>query len=434
MSFQQGLSGLNAAAMSLDVIGNNIANSTSTGFKQGVVGFGDVFAASAAASSGSANAVGIGTKITGVNQQFTQGKITVTNNPLDVAINGQGFFVMSKLSDKGTVATSYTRNGEFALDSAGWIVSSSGQHLTGMMAEKGVLKQGDPENLRISSSTVPPQPTSSALVGANLDSTSKVIAPQVPPVAFDPADSSKYNFSTTSYCFDGAGTSHNVTYFFTKTDVNQWEINTYAVVDDPANPGKTMLIEATGSGVDAGGAATTGPTVLKFSIGGDQTAVATNLTKTVNISSIETLSIDMDFSKMTQYATGFSVTDLTQNGYASGALVGYNITDKGVIEGRYTNGQTQTLGQIKLASFTNPQGLKPAGNGTWEATLSAGPVIPGFPGDASMGLLQSQAKEDSNVDLTAELVNMITAQRVYQANAQSIKTQDQVLQTMVSMK
>ena len=407
MSFQQGLSGLNAAAMNLDVIGNNIANSNSTGFKLGVVGFGDVFAATAGASSGSGNAVGIGTKISGVNQQFTQGKITVTNSPLDVAVNGQGFFRMSKDG-----AISYTRNGGFALDKNGWVVSSGGLNLTGFNAVNGAIVPGKLVNLRIPAIDLMPQATSNAGVGANLAATDPIL----PLAGFVATDPSTYNFSTASTSYDSLGESHKMTYYFNKTASSTWNVNTY--VDGAA---------ANGAGVST----------LSFDAQGVLSTVSppTNLVKTaVLASSAAPLSITMDFSQMTQYGSGFGVNELTQDGFASGQLTGYNIGSEGVILGRYTNGQTQKLGQVALTNFTNPQGLSPTGDSMWDETTSSGVPLTGAPGTASMGLLQSEAKEDSNVDLTAELVNMITAQRVYQANAQSIKTQDQVLQTMVNMK
>jgi flagellar hook protein FlgE len=407
MSFQQGLSGLNAAAMNIDVIGNNIANSNSTGFKQGVVGFGDVFAATTGSSSGAGTQVGIGTKITGVSQQFTQGKITVTDSPLDVAINGQGFFRMSKDG-----AISYTRNGGFALDKSGWIVSSSGQNLTGFNAVNGAIVPGKLVNLQISSLDLAPQATANAGVGANLAATDPIL-PQAGFVATDPTT---YNFSTASTSYDSIGQSHKMTFYFNKTANNIWDINTY-VDGAPAN----------GVGVST----------LTFDPQGELSAAAppNNLVKTaVFANGAAPLSITMDFSKMTQYGSGFGVNELTQDGFASGQLTGYNIGSDGIITGRYTNGQTQKLGQVALTNFTNPQGLSPSGDSMWTETTSSGVPLTGAPGTASMGLLQSLAKEESNVDLTAELVNMITAQRVYQANAQSIKTQDAVLQTMVNLK
>ncbi len=405
MSFEQGLSGLNAAGKNLDVIGNNVANANTAGFKAGVAEFGDVFAASLAGGGGTQ--IGIGTQINGVNQQFSQGNITVTSNPLDVAINGKGFY---RMSDNGTIT--YSRNGGFMLDKNGYIVSSGGQNLTGFQALNGSIVPGVLVNLQLSSADLLPKASANAAVGANLSSTDPIIAA----AGFLPTDPKTYNFSTASSVYDSLGQSHTITYYFNKTAANAWTVNTYV------------------DGASANGA---GPSVLSFDNQGQISKLTppTNLTKTAALTNgAAPLSIAMDFSTMTQFGSAFGVSALSQDGYASGQLSGYNIGADGIILGRYTNGQTQKLGQIALSNFTNPQGLAPLGNSMWAETSGSGVPLTGAPGTASLGVLQSAATEDSNVDLTAELVSMITAQRAYQANAQSIKTQDAVLQTLVSMR
>lgn len=405
MSFQQGLSGLNAAAKNLDVIGNNVANSNTIGFKQGVAAFGDVFAASLGGGGG--QQVGIGTMISGVNQQFTQGNISTSSNPLDVAINGKGFY---RMSDNGAI--SYTRNGGFMLDKNGYIVGSNGQNLTGFQALNGSIVPGVLVNLQLSSADLLPKTTSNASVGANLASTDPIL----PAAGFVATNPQTYNFSTASTCYDTLGQSHTITFYFNKTAANVWAVNTY--VDGAA---------ANGAGV----------TVLTFDQQGviSTTTPPTNLVKTAALTNgAAALSITMDYSAMSQFGSGFGVNSLSQDGFASGQLSGYDIAADGVILGRYTNGQTQKLGQIALSNFTNPQGLSPLGGSMFTETSSSGVPLTGAPGTASLGMLQAAAKEDSNVDLTAELVNMITAQRVYQANAQSIKAQDAVLQTLVNMR
>ena len=405
MSFQQGLSGLNAAAKNLDVIGNNVANSNTAGFKQGVAAFGDVFAASLGGGSGSQ--VGIGTQISGVNPQFTQGNITVTNNPLDVAINGQGFY---RMSDNGAI--SYTRNGGFSLDKNGYIVGNGGRNLTGFQAVDGAIVPGVLVNLQLSSADLLPAATTTAGVGANLASTDPIL----PAAGFVETNPQTYNFSTASTCYDTLGQGHTMTYYFNKTAANIWDCNVYV------------------DGASANGA---GVSTLTFDPQGklSTTTPPTNVVKTAVLANgAADLSITMDFGAMTQFGSGFGVNSLSQNGYASGQLSGYNIGPDGIILGRYTNGQAQMLGQVALSNFTNPQGLSPMGDSKWAETSNSGVALTGSPGTASLGALQSAAKEDSNVDLTAELVNMITAQRVYQANAQSIKAQDAVMQTLVNLK
>ena len=406
MSFQQGLSGLNGAAKNLDVIGNNVANANTSGFKQGVAVFGDVFAASLGGGGGTQ--VGIGTQITSVNQQFTQGNISISNNPLDIAINGQGFY---RLSDAGAVT--YTRNGGFSVDKEGYVVSSRGQNLTGFEARNGAIVPGVLTNLRLSSSALLPQASTTAGIGANLASTDTAI----PVAGFDALDPKTYNFSTASTVYDTLGQAHTLTMYFNKESSNVWNSNVYVDGVDANIP------------VGIGGASE-----LTFDQQGVLSA-ATLLDKTVALpNGAADLVIKMDYSEMTQFGTGFGVNALSQNGFASGRLSGYNIGNDGIILGRYTNGQSQQLGQVALSNFVNPQGLSPLGDSMWAESSTSGIPLTGSPASASLGSIQSGAKEDSNVDLTAELVNMITAQRVYQANAQSIKAQDAVLQTLVNLK
>ncbi len=406
MSFQQGLSGLNGAAKNLDVIGNNVANANTTGFKQGVAIFGDVFAASLGGGGGTQ--VGIGTQITGVNQQFTQGNISLSNNPLDIAINGQGFY---RMSDGGAIT--YTRNGGFSVDKDGYIVSSRGQNLTGFEARNGAIVPGVLVNLQLSSADLLPQASTTASIGANLASTD---AP-IPVAGFVATDPKTYNFSTASTLYDTLGQSHTMTLYFNKQSANVWYSNVYIDGVDANIP------------VGIGGAS-----MLTFDQQGVLSA-ATLLDKTMTPGNgAAALAIKMNYSAVTQFGSGFGVNSLAQDGFASGRLSGYNIGNDGIILGRYTNGQSQKLGQVALSNFVNPQGLSPLGDSMWAESATSGIPLTGAPGSASLGAIQSGAKEDSNVDLTAELVNMITAQRVYQANAQSIKAQDAVLQTLVNLK
>jgi flagellar hook protein FlgE len=403
MSFQQGLSGLNAAARNLDVIGNNVANSTTIGFKQGEAVFGDVFAASFGGGAGTQ--IGIGTQFKSVTQHFSQGSITVSNNPLDVAINGQGFY---RMSTGGVI--SYTRNGGFSLDKEGFIVGSSGQNLTGYQAVGGTIVPNVLGNLRLNAADLAPIPTSTTQIGANLSSADPIL----PTAGLVTTDPKSYNYSTAATTYDSLGNVHTMNLYFNKTAPNTWDTSIYI------------------DGTLANGAG--GPSSLTFTNTGDFSA-ATNLVKTATLTNgASPLSITMDFTKMSQYGTKFGVSSLSQNGYTSGSLSGYSVGTDGIIVGNYSNGLTQQLGQIALSNFTNPQGLSSMGNGMWIETSQSGIALTGAPNTASLGSLQSLAKEDSNVDLTSELVNMITAQRVYQANAQTIKTQDQLLQTLVNLK
>ncbi len=411
MSFQQGLSGLNAASKSLEVIGNNVSNANTVGFKQSQAQFADVFASSLTGSG--ASQIGIGTKVAKVQQQFTQGNVTNSNNPLDIAINGGGFF---RLSDNGT--TTYSRNGQFQLDKQGFIVNAQGKNLTGYTMANGVLSTGSPANLQISTSDLAPQSTTAVTGLFNLDSRDTALVS----ASFDPTDPTTYHHSTSVNVYDSLGNSHIMQNFFVKTGAGAWDVYTTAdgnptTYTPPAAPVPTANMVFNGTGV--------GPTV---------TPAVPTVSIPVGTGATTPFSVTLDFSQSTQFGSSFSVNSLSQDGFTSGRLSGFSFSSDGTIVGRYTNGQSATLGQVVLANFTNPNGLQSLGNNAWAETADSGPSLVGIPNTGNLGVLQSSAVEDSNVDLTAELVNMITAQRIYQANAQTIKTQDQVLQTLVNLK
>ena len=401
MSFQQGLSGLNAAAKNLDVIGNNVANSGTVGFKQSQAQFADVYANSLTGAGG-AN-VGIGTKVAQVSQQFTQGNITATNNPLDMAINGGGFFRM----DNNGEAT-YQRNGQFQLDRMGFIVNPTGAKLTGYTADaSGVLSTGAPSPLSIDTADLAPQVTSTVNAVLNLDSRG-----EVPLVPFDMTDPTSFNSSTAVSVYDSLGNSHTLQTYYVKTAAGEWDVH---------------------ASTDGGAASAMGG--LSFNSSGALTTPMPYIVPVVVTTGATTpLTIEVDFTGSTQFGSAFSVNTLNQDGYTSGRLAGFDIGADGVVLGRYTNGQSAVLGQVVLANFANPNGLQQLGNNMWAETSTSGNPLIGVPSSGSLGVLQSSAVEDSHVDLTAALVNMITAQRVYQANAQTIKAQDAVMQTLVNLR
>ena len=407
MSFQQGLSGLNAASKTLEVIGNNVSNANTVGFKQSRAEFADVFANSLTGSGTSQ--IGIGTKIATVAQQFTQGNITSTNNPLDIAINGGGFF---RMSNDGAIT--YTRNGQFQMDRFGYIVNSEGNRLTGYSADlSGVLSTGAPTELNINTSDLQPTATTEVTGILNLDSRNGTLTA----AGFDPADPTTYHNSSAVTVFDSLGNAHNIQSFFVKTAAGTWDVFTTADgVPTTTLPTPTSTLTFNGTGVS--------PTSVP--------ALPTvNFTPTTGASPV---SLTLDYTDSTQFGSNFSVNSLTQDGFSSGRLSGFSTGSDGMIIGRYTNGQSRVLGQVVLASFVNPNGLQSLGGNAWAESGTSGNPLVGPPNTGGFGVLQSSAIEDSNVDLTAELVNMITAQRVYQANAQTIKTQDQVLQTLVNLR
>lgn len=429
MGFQQGLSGLNAAAKNLDVIGNNVANSGTVGFKQSFAQFSDMYAASLSGSG--ALQIGIGTKVSNVVQQFTQGNVTNTTNPMDTAISGPGFF---RLVD-GAGAITYSRNGQFQLDKNGFLVNNQGNQVTGYMPVNGAIVQAQLQPLQFATADLTPVMSSNLTVGANLDSRTALPANPV----FSPVDPASYNSSTSLTVYDSLGGTHVATLYFQRqgdgavppAPSNNW--NAYLTVTNLANPPVAELVP---------GATAVAPATelaqLQFDTLGKLVLPAGGLASTVAMfpppSTVASQVLNFDFAQSTQYGGNFGVNSLSQDGYTSGRLSGFTTSPDGVILGRYTNGQSRPLGQIVLANFTSPQGLQPLGNNAWAETSASGQPLPGTPGSSSLGVLQSSAVEDSNVDLTAELVSMITAQRVYQANAQTIKAQDSILQTIVNLR
>lgn len=415
MGFQQGLSGLNGAAKNLDVIGNNIANTSTAGFKAGVAQFADVYATSLYGSGGLT--IGIGTKVADVAQQFSQGNISVTSNPLDIAISGEGFF---RMNQDGVIT--YTRNGQFNLDKDGYVINASTQRLTGFVADaQGNIIGGTPVDIQLSLAPSPPNATTVVDLVANLDSQQSTIAG-----AINPASAATYNHSTSFTVYDGAGNAHGFVLYFQKSAANTWNVDGYvngSQIDmNGAGAGNTMTMAYNPNG-----------TINQIN-GAAAAPASITIPAAVLASGAAALTYNLDMTGFTQYGSNFGVSFLSQDGYSSGRIAGVSVDREGVIQGRYTNGQTRTLGQVQLYSFLNPRGLQPLGNNQYFETSESGQPSAGAPGSGVLGYVQSGAIEESNVDLTAELVNLIVAQRMYQANAQTIRAQDQILQTLVNLR
>ena len=409
MSFQQGLSGLSSASKTLEAIGNNVANANTVGFKQSQAIFSDVYAASITGSGNSQ--IGIGTRLNQVAQQFTQGNVTASNNPLDIAINGGGFFRMSTHG-----AVSYARNGQFQLDKSGYIVNPEGARLTGYVADsRGILSTGAPAEINIRTADLPPEFTETVDAQLNLDSRQDI--PLTTPFSID--DPTSYNNATSVSVYDSLGNAHVLQTFYLKTGPGDWDV--YAAADETLINGGARIGQLS-FGTD--GALTAA----------SQAALPIMATVPVTTGAATPLNVGLDYTNTTQFGSAFSVNKLDQDGYTSGRLSGFGVAPDGTVMGRYTNGKSSVLGQVVLASFANPTGLQPLGGNLWSETAVSGSPMVGAPTSGNLGALQSNAVEDSNVDLTAELVNMITAQRNYQANAQTIKTQDQVMQTLVNLR
>ena len=403
MSFQHGLSGLNAAAKNLDVIGNNVANANTVGAKSSRAEFADLYANSLTGVSAATS--GIGVAVSSVAQQFTQGDIVSTQNPLDMAINGRGFF---RVALDGV--TQYTRNGQFRMDKDGYIVTAQGAKLTGYEIDSaGVVSNGTPTELKISTADISPQATASARAQLNLDARETAIT-----AAFDSSNPDTYHSAMSMSVYDSLGRDHQVTLYYRKTAGNTWEVRASADGTDIAGVAATLNFSSAGLVTTP-----TGPFNLTIPVGADAGG---------------TMTYGMDLTSATQFGASFATTEINQDGYGTGRLSGFTADDTGRLVGRYSNGQTRPQGQIVLANFVNPQGLVPLGNNAWVEGAGAGQPTLGAPGSGILGSLEAGAVENSNVDLTAELVNMITAQRIYQANAQTIKTHDQLLQTIVNLR
>ncbi|MFY3384921.1 flagellar hook protein FlgE [Paracidovorax sp. MALMAid1276] len=426
MSFQQGLSGLNASSKNLDVIGHNIANANTVGFKASRAEFAEMVA-SAIGSSGGVNA-GIGVEVADVAQQFSQGNLTITGNSLDVAINGNGFFTL-QMPD-GTPA--YTRAGNFKLDKVGNMVTNDSARVMGYPVDPttGLRTGSTPVPMSFpTTEPIPARQTTTITTSFNLDARATDAAGDptaTPPVPATP----RATYGTSINVYDSQGVAKPVNLYFQKTATdNTWDV--YDQLDDPL---ATPPVVATPIGqitFDNSGAIT-GPVATPPATGFSM-PLTVNPTPP-NPNNLPAFDVQIDLGGVTQFGTKFAVSNLTQDGYTAGELTGINVENNGMIMTRYSNGVTRAEGQLALSSFRNTQGLASLGGNNWAATFESGQPVVGAPTDGSFGSLRSGALEDSNVDLTAELVNMMTAQRAYQANAQTIKTQDQVMSTLVNLR
>jgi len=405
MSFSQAVSGLGAASSNLDVIGNNIANSATAGFKSSTIAFADMFAGSN---------VGLGTKVAAVIQNFNDGATTTTSRGLDVALSGNGFFRMADASG----AVYYSRNGQLTLDENRNLVNTQGLKVTGYPVSgtpPTVQTGANPVALSIPTTQMSARATTTATQVANLNSTSTI--PTVTP--FNAANVDSYNAKSTMTVYDSQGNDHNLDMYYVKTADNNWTVHAIDSTTGTSAGDFTAAFDASGNLTGLNGTTTS---TVNLTINGSNGAAAGQV---ISLSMLGSL----------QQNTGTTTFgNPAQDGYAPGDLTSYAINDDGTITGSYSNKKTQLLGQIVLASFSNPEGLQSQGDNVWSATSSSGQAAIGLANTGTYGSLTSGALEASNVDMSKELVNMIVAQRNYQANAQTIKTQDQILNTLVNLR
>ena len=435
MAFNIGLSGLRAATSDLNVTGNNISNAGTVGFKQSRAEFADVYAASVLGSG--SNPQGSGVLLGDVSQLFKQGNINYTQNALDMAINGNGFFVTSNNGD-----ISYTRAGYFGTDRDGYVVNNFGYRLQGYAVDaSGNLQNGVVSDLQIQTASQAPQATSTMDQVFNLNSTNSV--PVTTP--FNPADPTTYNSSTSTSVYDTQGNAHVLTQYFVKTGPNTWNMNVLIDGRNPNDPTQTTPFVANLTYTTAGQLDTALTTSADFTVNADGTIDLTNWVPAApdnavppvwssNGATASPTGINIDITKATQFASAFSISSVSQNGYTTGTLSGLEIDDTGIVFARYTNNQSLIQGQVVLANFANVQGLTPVGKTAWVQSFQSGEPVVGTPRTGTLGALQSGALEDSNVELSDQLVNLIVAQRNYQANAKTIETESAITQTILNIR
>lgn len=421
MAFDTAISGMAAATSELNVIGNNIANSSTTGFKASRAEFADVYATSVLGVS--AKAIGKGVTLSAVTQEFSQGNIDFTSNSLDLAINGDGFYV---LSDDG--AQSFTRAGSFQVDDEGYIVSSTGSRLQAYGADNFGNITGNLGDVQLETALIDPNETTVVDVTLNLDSRDAVPAvPFTPPYdafAATPTfpDTDSYNASSSVTIYDGLGNPHTLdTYYVKSATANEWDV--YTLIDGVSTSGPDTLVFEPNGQFD--------PATLPAQ------AVITAwqpLDDNGAANGADPQNVTIDLSTSTQFGSTFGVSSLSQNGYSAGQLSGIAVDESGVIFARYTNGQSRALGQVALAGFNSTTGLQPIGNSSWLETFSSGPATISGPGTGGLGVIQAGALEDSNVEVTEQLVDMIIAQRNFQAAAQVIQTADTITQTIINIR
>lgn len=435
MSFNIGLSGLRSATSDLNVTGNNIANAGTAGFKQSRAEFADLYASSVVGSG--KNSQGSGVLLANVSQLFNQGNINYTQNALDLAINGNGFFQTSNNGD-----VSYTRAGYFGTDRDGFMVNNFGYKLQGYAVDgSGNLQNGIVSDVQIQTASQAPRATTDLDQVFNLNSTNAV--PSNTP--FNPNDPTTYNSSTSTNIYDSQGNAHSLTQYFVKTGANDWTMNVLIDGRNPNVPTSTTPFSTALNFTASGQLNLAGLTSTDLTVNANGTLDLTNWVPAAPDSSVPpvwsangtntpAVPINIDLRKATQFASTFAVNSVSQDGYTTGQLSGLEIDDTGVIFARYTNGQSRVQGQVVLATFANTQGLTPVGKTAWVQSFESGEPVVGTPRSGTLGSLQAGALEDSNVELSDQLVNLIVAQRNYQANAKTIETENAVTQTIINLR
>lgn len=464
MSFNIGLSGLRAAQLDLSVIGNNVANASTAGFKQSRAEFGDVYSASILGTG--RNSAGSGVLVERIGQMHTQGNINYTDNALDLAIEGNGYFITSNNG-----ITEYTRAGYFGLDKEGYITNNIGKRLQGYSADTQGNILGTLGDVQVSQSNVEPNATSVIQVTLQMDSRKE----NLDIASFDPRDRATFSDSNPTAIYDSLGIEHELREYFVKVPAaNPTEGNTWAMIvsldgkfingdGTPAMHGTEPLTADNWgewlAATPAGNPSALVKSTLSFNAQGSLMgynngynvanapgaldSTNPNFDLTIPSAYVEgawfgtaagSNTINFNLRGTTQYGSAYAAQSQYQDGYTTGRLSGLEVGADGTVYGRYTNGQNRAVGQVVVATFTNPEGLRPNGSTAWLETAESGIPTINVPGTGITGTVAGGALEDSNVDLAEELVKMIIGQRNYQANAKTIQTQDTITQTIINLR
>lgn len=407
MSFNVALTGINSASKDLETTSNNLANAGTTGFKKSRAEFNDLF--SLGPMGVPQLAIGQGSRLANVGQMFSQGSFEFTERSLDLGIEGGGFF---RLDDNGDV--SYTRAGEFEVDRDGYIVNNTGKRLTGYLTDEDGSRIGDGrDQLRIPTEGISARATEDAGLGANLNADDEILSP----AEFDPEDVDSFNDTTTTTFYDSQGGAHDATFYFVKSGENNWEV--FTQVEGADYEGEQNYF---------------GPHQMEFDSAGNLIEGGTHEIGSAYVSDVDDLDVEVDFSDVTQFARPFNVTEVSQDGYSAGEFQNVSVENDGTIYARYNNGETQAVGQVALTQFAAEERLQNVGETSWQATSEAGDPLIGVAGQGQFGSIEAGALEQSNVEVSEQLVDMITAQRNFSANAKMISTQDQVIQEILNIR
>jgi flagellar hook protein FlgE len=434
MSFYTSLSGLQGAQTELSTIAHNLANVSTNGFKRSRVEFGDVIASTATKSPN--QLIGSGSYVKSIRQQFSQGGLQQSQSSLDLAISGEGFFVVKPNANTSEVA--FTRNGSFSVSADRLVVDSQGATVQVFPVDGSgtvvATSLDDTVSLRLPQTSGTPKATTQAKVSVNLSANAPIPAndPQwtaASPYAFSRFDPDTYNFASSTVIYDSVGNPNTLTNYYVRqtqpggaTTTSNWLCYTFVggqqISADPTQPDPAVPLTMT---FDSNG-------VLQSPAG-----PTTFATFTPPNAAPQDMTVDFSIAT-TQRPSAFTIIAQSQDGAPIGQLQGVTVDANGLVKASFSNGQNEALGKIVLAQFANPQGLRQIGNSYWSVSGLSGDATVGQPGESGFGNLMAGAIERSNVDITEELVGLIAAQRNFQANAKAIDTATQLSQTIINIR